>query len=585
MKELLIKLRLDRSHAQAGANAQIADFKKVGDAAEDAGRRQQKAAKDAGTADQAAAKAKLEQIARTRKAQADAITDSAGRMRTANGQFVAGMKRSQDATDQFAASLKGVGAGAVGLNLVAQAGQAIADTMKNARDYADRLAKDFIAQRDALREIAAITGGQSNNASTLAMARFNSQTGFKPNESIGFVTELLNAGNQNIGPGKSLSGAQGEQFKLLAGQYAVAKGVDPTTMGSIAGSSLGFQNFQNKGQGANEAMNSLNRSFKVMEAGQGNGAVMARQLQMLAASSVGPDNTFKTLEDAAIAVSVGAEKHDAQSAEMVMASIRGLRDFKNPALKAAGITPDTPFLDSVKKMGDYVDKESAATGTKPTDLLAGIFTDHLTKTGVETFINRGQKGGVIADRQKILGGMNDPNAAKKLINDFQNDPTGAGQNRIAEAQKVEEEMNRGSERAALATLRTQAETAFEASRLEDNGLFSVVQGAGSLASKVTGGLLRDPKEEAIRRTMGIILDKRRAAAGLGGMASAETGFLGSLYGGSTTGVGEDQAMIAALRELTDAIKSNGMAGANKVAPKPAAPLPPPLAGAPPVPTR
>jgi hypothetical protein len=455
MKELTINLRMDRTQAKAATEEQIRDTNRIIDKNEDLAKRQKKGVSDVLTAVQAAERAKQQIIAKTNQALIEGQVKAQVAARQAAGETIAGFEKTGSAADKVAESLKGLAGSTIGLGGVIQVATSIADVMQKARENAAKLADDFIRQRDALREIASLSGGQSNNKSTIEFAKSNVRTGATPEEAKAFKTEFLNAGAQQIGPGKSLSQEQAEKYSEQMSAYATAKGLDPATTGNLAGSALGFQNFNAKGQGDREAGQSVARSIAVLESGQGRSQVLATQLQMLSASTVNEDEmkgVFKTPEEAAVAISIGAEKHDAQANELVQATKRGLYSKKEKEAatnKAAGIEDSDSFETRNRKMAKLIDTEAVNKGIRPDEYLQDKYEDQMTREGILTFYNRGVKGGVFDARKATLAGMNDPNMVATAVEKFQKDPEGAGPDRIAKAEKILAENERGAKRAGL----------------------------------------------------------------------------------------------------------------------------------------
>ena len=336
------------------------------------------------------------------------------------------------------------------------AGDALAEADRKARGLAGR----FVDNRDKLAELATVMGEKADNAFTIRNAEFNAATGLRDDEGLAFRMQFQNAGAQH--KGTKISDAEYGQYEQQAAQLAAAKGFDPSQVGELAGSLLGFKDRQPLGNQASEdAVGKLNSGLAILGRGKGRNSVLQNQFSMLSAASLNEDElmgTFTDSDEVAAVISVMAEKHDASAAEMARAANRGLRDFDGKAadlLKKAGVTAKTKFVDAIKAITPLVEAEAKARGVKVEDVLKGSFEDVQTREGIGVAINKGIKGGLFEDRLNFGRQNAGPAPALQAIGEFaQNE---RGQHRLADARLAGDEAIRGAEDSTLTTLRKQAE--------------------------------------------------------------------------------------------------------------------------------
>jgi hypothetical protein len=131
-------------------------------------------------------------------------------------------------------ALSAVGMTAIGLMEVRQAIRAIAEGLKEARDYAKETARENIKLYDALREIAFLKGEQAPTAMTAAeQLQLGMESGLTPEELKPYTTHFKSAffavrNKGNLQPAAGTTAEQLErQAEVVGAQFAAAKGVAP----------------------------------------------------------------------------------------------------------------------------------------------------------------------------------------------------------------------------------------------------------------------------------------------------------------------------------------------------------------------
>lgn len=245
MKELVIKLRMDRSHAKAATDAQSADVKQLENQYKQVGAAQRQAAKEGSDATTHAEKAKQEAVAKTAKQHIDAN----GRMREANGRFVSDIKSGTEAhTAGLTGNLQAVGAlvsGYGGLTVATRVVSAIGDMWRAQRKDIEDAVDQIAHYRDGMLELAALKDRLGKSTPELqSQLEFRAKTLQTRGSAQAFQQGALNVGQSAMASGL----VKEEQFaKLmqLMGSYQAATNGDPKATGELTGampSLIGGQN-------------------------------------------------------------------------------------------------------------------------------------------------------------------------------------------------------------------------------------------------------------------------------------------------------------------------------------------------------
>lgn len=428
------------------------------------------------------------------------------------------------------------------LNEVLGLVRAVGDGFQEASRLSKQTADEFIRQRDALREIAMLQGGQANTSLTLDAAAFSRKTGLSIAEGNRFRTEFLNTGAQFLD--KNISAKEGEQLQQQAAALAAAKGLDPGIMGDAVGNLLGFRDYRQFGDQASETV--LGDVYKVMQGlgrGRGSNAVLMRNATSLMAQALNEDElkgVFQRPEDVVALISTMAESKPGQAEVFGRAALKALRGFdrkQGDLLGRAGVTADTGFRDAAERVGKTITDEAHAEKIPVQDVIARYFSDERERVAMATLINKGiGPGGAIADRLSFMEQFGAEGALEDIAR-FQSDAEGAGPDRIAKAAMEEARLRRGADRAKFETLRTQAEA-----RLLERGEIdtSLTNAADFVLDKASPdvqlGLASGQRERRIRREMAAMLNERGRRAGLGlGLTGP-----GMIYAGETDEGGVDR---------------------------------------------
>ena len=463
--DLLLKVGLDRTGAQKGSQDLLAGLKEVNKALlEDT--------KKTLAAEAAAHRSAVEVRKGAAANLAEAEVQASRKTRDELGRFVAGVGAVERANRQageagklgFASIAAGAGAATVVVRGVLRFVQGIAAEVEKVGAKARQMSAEFASERDRNRELATLMGRPADDAFALDMARFNKAAAFRPDEGRAFRTELYNSGAQY--EGKTISKPEFAQFGEQAGGLAVAKGLDAKDVGTMAGSLLGFTDFNRFGANASEeALAKVNSALATLGRGKGDNAVLARQFSMLSSASLNEDDlkgTFNDPDQVAAVVSVAAEKHDAQAAELSKIAIRAMRGYdkeQGGLLKRAGVEHSDDFIGSLGKLNTVVqaevkNRQATMPGFKTEDFLRENFGEEMAVDALNVFLNKGVEGGGFADRLAFAKENAGPEKALGVIKDFQSGQ--AGQDRAADADLKLAQAERASKSSDLTVVRKQA---------------------------------------------------------------------------------------------------------------------------------
>ncbi|AGA31662.1 hypothetical protein Sinac_7631 (plasmid) [Singulisphaera acidiphila DSM 18658] len=335
----------------------------------------------------------------------------------------------------------------------------------------------------------------------------------KPAEGQAFLTELYNSGAQF--KGVNIGDKEFDQYSKQLAQLAIAKGMSPAETGNLGGTVLGLQDFSKFGDNASEkALGKANSAVSIMGRGKGRNATLLSQFSMLSSSAMNEDEmkgVFTDSDEVATVISVMAEKHDAQAAELAKMAIRGLRGFdkeQGDLLKKAGITAQTKFVDAIKQLAPVVEKEAKERNVKVEDVLASHFTEHGAVDALGVAINKGVSGGVFADREAFAKTVQGPEPALKDIEDLMASPRGVM--RQAEADMVLASLERGQENDSFEIVRRQA----AAKLMRDKQLDTTEKNLDDfIVNKASFGMLGDATQRRIdQQALKTIIDRAPAGA-------------------------------------------------------------------------
>lgn len=511
MKDLTIRMRLDRSQAAQATKEHIADAARMESATKESVAGQVNAIG-------AGAKASTGIIGDAARKNV-AATRTVGKAATEAGDAInaAGRRGAGGMLEMSAA----VGLVENGLSKLVGVARAVRDTIQEAARIGREMQRQFTDERERVAELAAVMGKDADNKFTLENANFNKEVGMKPAEGLDFRLGYQNTGAQYAG--KTIPQEEFEEFEQQAAKMATARKLNPGVAGDFFGSVLGFKSFTKFGDKASEeALATGNASIEVLKRGKGDNAILVKQLAELNSSLLNEDSLKGAITDpniSAMLISTAAEKNQGEAAGMTQAALRGLRDFNGdakPLLDKAGVVPSMNPIESLRKIQPVVEAEAKEKGLNVDDVLKTYFKDHLTSSGIGVFLNKGVSGGIFHDREDLLAGkipgipaVSGTGPAMDVLKKF--DDSERGQLRKADAAKEEATLDRGAKTSRMEILRQQAIGELTKEEKIDTTASMLMD---NLVWKPLTGFTIDPREMSIEGRMGEIVGRRGKAAGV-----------------------------------------------------------------------
>lgn len=511
MKDLVLKVRMDRSQAAQATKEHIADAGKMESATKESVAGQTKAIS-------AGAKAASSVVSDAARKNVAAVKTVGKAAKEAGQEIEEGGKRGAGGLLEMSAAVSLV---ETGLNKLVGIARTVRDTIAEAARINREMTKGFTEERERVAELAAVMGKPADNKFTMENAKFNKEVGMKPAEGLDFRLNFQNVGQQYAG--KSISQDEFTQYEQQAGKMGVARGLAPGVAGDFFGSVLGFKDFSKLGDRASEeALATGNASIEVLKRGKGDNAILVKELAELNSSLLNEDSLKGAITDpniSAMLISTAAEKNPSEANTMTQAALRGLRDFNGdakPLLDKAGVTPAMNPIESLRKIQPIVEAEAKEKGLNVDDVLKTYFKDHLTASGIGVFLNKGVSGGIFKDREDLLAGkipgmpaISGQGPAMDVLKGF--DESERGQLRKAEAGTKEAELDKGGKNSRMAILREQAIGELTKENQIDTTSSMLMD---NLVWKPLTGFTIDPREMAIEGRQGEIIRRRGKEAGV-----------------------------------------------------------------------
>lgn len=443
---------------------------------------------------------------------------AAAALAAAKAQEEAHARSAQQTQAMYNAAFAQIAQGAARMAMeVARSGSAAIDA---ATGKSQATADKFAGTRGSLRELANLQGMPNDAVFQRAFAAQNVRTGMTPQESIAFQAQALNSGAQYIDtpqdPNRNMAPALARKYIEQAGTLAISRGLQADVAGDLAGRVLGFRSYKKEGAaGPSAALSTVNQVMAILDAGVGQAPELAEQFNMLSATSLdatGADRgAFTNAADVATAVSIASQKVPGRAFTGTQSAIKQLRNFDNPLVQAAGITPTDTFEQALRKLAPVVTERAKQYGVKPIDVLmkgkseaseAG-FEDDLGAQMVETFISQGIEGNLFNKRRQVGDAAAEAGQAERKIAQFRGSTEGVARTRKAEAEAVDVERGLKTERMTI--LRQEG-----VNRLRSRGELdtTTAEFQNYLAKGLSAGLLPDRQQALIDDEVRAIVNER-----------------------------------------------------------------------------
>jgi hypothetical protein len=368
-------------------------------------------------------------------------------------------------------SFLGFSAGALAVMEVRKAIGALAEGLKEARDYANETAAANLKLRDLMREQANLSGKSTAQASAETISSML-KTGLSETDAekhgVLFSSAISTAKKS---PGFQLNAVEIEKLRIESGKFARMTGIDPGVIAQAVGGLAMSEPIKT----ADEALAKIATTHKFAQESPARLKQVYGMTQKLRSQMVkpGPGGAFETGEElmavgAAMSSEFGGTDPTARAAVAIRNAAEGMSDFtgkRGATLKGLGITPDMDFKTKLRKMQPLIDKAGPnVTGT----LKEAGFTNKLERQGIEAGVKK--IDAIEADAKRALE-QGDPVKLRAQIDKWYEENPMV----MAAAQQRAAAFRTGEQRTAF-----QAAQAAQAARLEHRG---IIRGPGNVGRR------------------------------------------------------------------------------------------------------
>lgn len=338
--------------------------------------------------------------------------ESVASLKAASAQRTKLMRDEAKSVDaSFAFTRKAIGGATVAIGGLTAAAtsmmRGMAASSQEATGYIRGMVEKAEAARDALREIAALTGKENTLAGAAGQARAAAKAGVSPEKYAQaqerweqFAGSLI--GN---GPEHKLTREQSDEIFNQATTYSQARGSDS---GDTAQLLATIVQASPKGTPTKEIMSQFAKAQKVAELASGPTGPIVRQIAEIANQEIGGGGSIKNVTDAAPFVQVAAQADAGSAGMLTEAMLRGLREVrKDPEkMQKLGITKDMNIMQQLGAVNTAADAHVAGGGDE------GMFLDEFFKDsrewrGIRSMLNAGIRGGAFARADAQMAGVDD----------------------------------------------------------------------------------------------------------------------------------------------------------------------------------
>ncbi len=452
-----------------------------------------------------------------------------------------GMKHAETASHGLGSQIGSVAGALMGISALKGIATGIADSFnKTAKDVMEA-AQQFQRLREAMQQVAALTGQQNQTKFTLAQVDKAQAAGLKPEEWRKAQEEFQSrAGAYLEGDQARMNQQQGEEYQQKIAEFAKARGIAPSEAMALGGGLLQFSEGQ---QDPAELMKRYGKVFKTLERAPTPVAQLLPQMSRVMSQGFSP-------EEAAQALAIMSE---AMPGEEETGVENALKAFRNAQMKGEGEELGLKKGMSPMEMleaGSRKLKERAGNGEDIDEMMKKYAPDLRERRGVLGFMNRG----VGAEGfQRVRGYARDTadDFTEQAAREYQE--SDAGRQAKVDVALEAEKARMGARNDEVARRREIAEV-----ELTRAGRFESVPIPERISGLVPGA--EDTKTQQINRQM-----LRRARAQLG-ESSGLTDNAASLSQGAT-----DEVMRALLKRIAESSERREKAAA---APSPLSAPPP-----------
>jgi hypothetical protein len=425
-----------------------------------------------------------------------------------------GIKGAAHAVGEFGRQAVAVHGMQLAFSAVGGAVAAMGAEFKNAVDYINTIAKEFVELRQAMQQVAALKGQPNSNEFTVNESRKAFQVSLTPQEWKTFQEQFQSFGGAYLEgdqarfqdrEGKSAQ-TQGEEYQQKIAEFAKSRGIPAADIAQLGGALLQFSEGP---QTTEDLMSKLGKVYKTLERAPTPVAQLLPQMSRVMAQGA-------SAEEASQMLAIMSEAMPGEEETGVTNTIKAITnqtlEGKGAALgQEKGMTRVEQIKAAVKAIKARQEK-----GEDLDAILHEIAPDLREMRGVKGFLTRGLEAEGF-ERTKGYQEETPADFVEKSIADYEK--TDAGRYARAVAKRALTEAEAGSRQAELETLKEEAigrmteRGDFEEFHLGEaavRGATSKITGVDSRQQRINAEILADVGRRASDAGVTSLLDPRTA---------------------------------------------------------------------------
>jgi hypothetical protein len=219
----------------------------------------------------------------------------------AAGEAVAkGAKKGQAGMASLGETVVAIGKSLLSLQLIEQVGQAVGDQFKKAADHVKQLALEFKDLRQALQQVAALTGKENSNQFTVEQVEAATRASLSPEEWKGFQEQFQSYGGaylegdqaRFVDRGNVTAARQAEEYQQKIAEFAKARGINANEAAQLGG---GLLQFSEGPQTTKDLMSRYGKVFKTLERAPTPVSQLLPQMSRVMAQGASPEEAAQLL--------------------------------------------------------------------------------------------------------------------------------------------------------------------------------------------------------------------------------------------------------------------------------------------------
>lgn len=308
----------------------------------------------------------------------------------AGDEVAEGMGRADKAAGSLSDSIGGLIKGQMTYAAIKGVAQSIGEQFKEAADRTREMAKDFIALRQTMQEVATLQGKPVTTEFTLEQAQKAKAAHLTPAEFRDFQAQFLNyAGAQVGGEAGKLTETQGAEYASRVAEMMKASGVTPKVGAELAGSLL--ENVKGP-QDVDKLMTRFGTAFQVLQKGR---VPLERALPEISQiMGMGVE-----LEEAAQMYSIVSPAAAGQEGTAVQAALRAVQEMKSKGTgEEFGVRKGMTPFESVRAFAEDINQRKQ-------ELTAGGATEQMAQDEISALLMEQKVANDIREARGLVSGF------------------------------------------------------------------------------------------------------------------------------------------------------------------------------------